>query len=483
MKREFVLNLLLLVFINLLIKPAFIFGIDLSVQNRAGEQYGVYFALLNLAYLFQILNDFGIQSFNNRHISQHPQLLPKYFPNLLAIKWLLALVYVVLTMAVAGALLGYSADALHILLVLLINQVLVQLILFLRSNLSGLGFYRLDSLLSSLDKLLMLFTCGILLWTNWFAFSLLHFALAQTAALIITVVVVFGLLRQRAEFRVKPGWASNWKAGRPAVYAMFRQSLPYALVVLLMFAYSRLDAVLLERMAGAAHADVYASAFRLLDACNMFGYLFASLLLPMFARMLKDKTPVQPLVSLSFKLIWAGSITLAAAIFFAREDLLQLMMPERATEYRFTVLGILIWTFIPLSVTHIFSTLLTAKQDLMRMNRYFLMGVLLDLGLNILLIPYWNAAGSAIAALTTQAFIAGSMVWLCMKTFEFKPTRNGLLQTFGFAGFVLLGDLWLFEETGIDWKWKFSGALMMGGVGLLLFKMVEFSALMRLKKE
>jgi O-antigen/teichoic acid export membrane protein len=111
------------------------------------------------------------------------------------------------------------------------------------------------------------------------------------------------------------------------------------------------------------------------------------------------------------------------------------------------------------------------------------MGVLLDLGLNILLIPYWNAAGSAIAALTTQAFIAGSMVWLCMKTFEFKPTRNGLLQTFGFAGFVLLGDLWLFEETGIDWKWKFSGALMMGGVGLLLFKMVEFSALMRLKKE
>jgi O-antigen/teichoic acid export membrane protein len=250
-----------------------------------------------------------------------------------------------------------------------------------------------------------------------------------------------------------------------------------------MFAYSRLDAVLLERMAGAAHADVYASAFRLLDACNMFGYLFASLLLPMFARMLKDKTPVQPLVSLSFKLIWAGSITLAAAIFFAREDLLQLMMPERATEYRFTVLGILIWTFIPLSVTHIFSTLLTAKQDLMRMNRYFLMGVLLDLGLNILLIPYWNAAGSAIAALTTQAFIAGSMVWLCMKTFEFKPTRNGLLQTFGFAGFVLLGDLWLFEETGIDWKWKFSGALMMGGVGLLLFKMVEFSALMRLKKE
>lgn len=481
LKREFVLNLLLLVFINLLIKPAFIFGIDLGVQNRAGEQYGMYFALLNLAYLFQILNDFGIQSFNNRHISQHPQLLPKYFPNLLAIKWLLALVYVTLTMAVAGAVLGYGAEALGILLVLLLNQVLVQLILFLRSNISGLGYYRLDSILSSLDKFLMLITCGILLWTNWFAFSLLHFALAQTVALAITVVVVFGLLRQRAQFAVKPGWAANWKAGRPAVLAMFRQSMPYALVVLLMFAYSRLDAVLLERIAGAAHADVYASAFRLLDACNMFGYLFASLLLPMFARMLKEKAPVRPLVSLSFKLIWAGSITLAAAIYFAREDLLRLMMPERATEYRFQVLGVLIWTFIPISVTHIFSTLLTAKEDLMRMNRFFLIGVALDLVLNLILIPRWHAVGSAVAALATQAFIAGCMVWLCVRTFEFQPSRKGLLQTFGFAGFVVLADLWLFAETGFDWIWKFVAALMAGLIGLLLFQMVGISDLKRLK--
>ncbi len=482
MKREFILNLLLLVFINVLIKPAFIFGIDLGVQNRAGEQYGVYFALLNLAYLFQILNDFGIQSFNNRHISQHPQLLPKYFPNLLAIKWLLALVYVVLTMAVAGAILGYGAEALKILLVLLINQVLVQLVLFLRSNISGLGYYRLDSLLSSLDKFLMLLTCGVFLWTDWFPFSLLHFALAQTLALVLTVLVVFGLLRRKAQFPVKPGWARNWKAGRPAVYAMFRQSMPYALVVLLMFAYSRMDAVLLERMAGASHADVYAGAFRLLDACNMFGFLFASLLLPMFARLLKDKEPVWPLTSLSFKLIWAGSITLAAAIFFAREDLLRLMMPERASEYRFQVLGVLIWTFIPLSVTHIFSTLLTAREDLMRMNRFFVVGVVIDLVLNLLLIPHWQVLGSAMAALGTQVFVAGSLVWLCVRTFSFRPSIRGWVQTLGFVVFVLMADGALFKYTDLDWEWKFIGALGLGGLGLLGFKMVDFSALMRLKK-
>lgn len=477
MKREFLLNILLLVFINLLIKPAFIFGIDLGVQNRAGEQYGLYFALLNLAYLFQILNDFGIQSFNNRHISQHPQLLPKYFPNLLAIKWLLAALYVALTMAVAAFLLGYGAEALPLLLVLLINQVLVQLILFLRSNISGLGFYRLDSLLSSLDKLLMLFTCGLLLWSDRFTFSLLNFALAQTVALVITVLAVFALLRSRAQFPVKPGWARNWRAGRPAVYSMFRQSLPYALVVLLMFAYTRLDAVLLERMAGAAHADVYASAFRLLEACNMLGYLFASLLLPMFARLLKNRESVQPLASMSFKLIWAGSVTLAAAIFFAREDLLRLMMPARANEYRFEVLGLLIWAFVPVSVTHIFSTLLTAGERMMRMNRFFIVGIALDLGLNLLLMPTWKASGSAVAALATQVFIAAAMVWLAVKEFGLKPGKRSMLQTIGFLGAILTLDGLLFELTTLAWQVKFALALLSGIFLLFLFRMAGLAAL------
>ena len=188
MNREFILNILFLVFINLLIKPFFIFGIDLSVQNRVGSEYGLYFALFNLTYIFQILNDFGIQPFNNRNISRYPQLLPKYFPNLLLLKGLLSLLYVAVTMLFAWLLAGYDTHALRLLGILALNQVLIQLILFLRSNVSGLGFYRLDSLLSSLDKLLMLLTCGVALWVEPFRqhFTIEVFAWAQTLALALT---------------------------------------------------------------------------------------------------------------------------------------------------------------------------------------------------------------------------------------------------------------------------------------------------------
>lgn len=481
MNREFLLNVAFLLLINLLVKPAFIFGVDLAVQNRTGPDYGLYFALFNLTYIFQIVNDFGLQGFNNRHISRHPHLLPKYFPNLLAIKILLSGLYLGLSLLVALSW-GYGERALGLLLILLINQVLVQLILFLRSNISGLGHYRVDSLLSSLDKFLMLGTCGALLWANPFGLrvSVETFALAQTLALVPTALIAFAVLRSKApRFRVRPSWADNWHTGLPTLVVLFRKSLPYALVVFLMYAYTRLDGVLLERMAGPGHAEVYAGAYRLLDACNMFGYLFASLLLPMFARLEMQGQSPRPLLSLSAKLIWAGSVTLAATIFFAREDLVRLMLPGRASYYRSDTLGMLIWAFVPVCIIHVFSTLLTAHERLSAMNRFFVVGIALDLVLNLLLIPHWQAFGAAVAAVTTQTFVAVWLVWLCVRSFGLKPSPAGLLCTAGFAVAVVAVDWAIFTQTEWAWWLKCSLALGTGGVSALIFNLLDWRAALR----
>ena len=94
MRREFLLNILFLVFINLLVKPFFIFGIDRTIQNRVGlEEYGIYAALFNFTFLLSIINDFGIQTFNNQHISQQKERLTTYFPNILMLKILLGFTY------------------------------------------------------------------------------------------------------------------------------------------------------------------------------------------------------------------------------------------------------------------------------------------------------------------------------------------------------------------------------------------------------
>ena len=54
--------------------------------------------------------------------------------------------------------------------------------------------------------------------------------------------------------------------------------------------YYRLDSVMVGELYsnGKAEVGIYAQAYRIMEAFNMFGYMFAGLLLPIFARMIKE---------------------------------------------------------------------------------------------------------------------------------------------------------------------------------------------------
>src|ERR1039457_471185 len=108
MQRKFLTNLGLILLLNLLIKPIFIFGIDRNVQNIVGEgDYGFYFVIFNFSFLFTIILDLGVTNFNNRNIAQNTQLLNKHFSGIVVLKFILAIFYIIITFAIA-LLLGYK---------------------------------------------------------------------------------------------------------------------------------------------------------------------------------------------------------------------------------------------------------------------------------------------------------------------------------------------------------------------------------------
>ena len=102
MQRTFIFNLALIILLNLIIKPFYIFGIDAEVQNQVGTKaYGLYFSLLNLTFLFNILLDFGIANYTSRTIAQYPNLVGSYFSKLFSIKILLFIAYIISVLTVA----------------------------------------------------------------------------------------------------------------------------------------------------------------------------------------------------------------------------------------------------------------------------------------------------------------------------------------------------------------------------------------------
>ncbi len=468
MNREFFINIIFLVSINLLIKPFFIFGIDRTVQNVVGaETYGIYFALLNFTYLMQIFNDFGINSFNNRNIARHNQLLDKYFPNIIVVKGFLGLVYLAITFGIAW-LSGYGIY-LDLLFFIAFNQLLISLIFYLRSNISGLGRYRIDSFLSALDKLLMILICSVLLWVHPFSenFKIEYFIYAQSVSLLLTALFAFGIINKHLKslsFRFNPAF----------IKLLFKESYPYALVIFLMTAYTRIDGVMIERILpdGAYEAGVYASAYRLLDASNMFAFLFAGLLLPMFSKLIKQGNSVESLLRFSFRMIWAGAITLVLATIFYSEDIM-IFLYKDATFYWGNVLMYLMISFIALSGIQIYGTLLTANGSLMKMNIIFVIGVFINVVLNYFLINLYKAEGAAIATIITQFFVLIAQVQLVNSTFNLKTRASNIFRMVAFIS-IITGVAWLINFLAIfGWLISFLTIMIFGLLLAVLFRLID----------
>ncbi|NLN73997.1 MAG: oligosaccharide flippase family protein [Bacteroidales bacterium] len=459
MKKKFLTNLILILSLNLLIKPFWILGIDRVVQNIVGaEEYGFYYAVLNLSFIFNIFLDFGLTNFNNRNIAQNHHLLNKYFSGILAMKIMLGILYAIITLAI-GFIIGYDAHQMKILYILIFNQVLISFVLYLRSNLSGLHLFKTDSLISVLDRFLMIIFCAIMIWGGFsnFQIDIKWFVYAQTLAYFITAAVAFVIVVSKASFS-----RLYWN---PKFYiVVFRQSIPFAILVLLMSFYNRIDSVMIERLlpgtTGAYQSGIYASAYRLLDASNMIAYLFSVLLLPIFARMIKQKEYVGEIVKLSISLLIIPAAIVAVACLAYRVELMQLMYPihhsESIIEYQArlaqssTIFGILMLCFVAISSTYIFGSLLTANGNLKQLNTIAASGMALNILVNLVVIPKFLAVGAAYTSLITQTTTAALQIGLAIYIFKFNFNKKYFLK-FIIFGFIAVAFVYLTKNFVENW--------------------------------
>jgi O-antigen/teichoic acid export membrane protein len=434
MQKKFIQNLALLLLLNLCIKPFWILGIDRAVQQAVGtEDYGMYFAIFNFSFLLNILLDFGITNFNNKNIAQNNHLINKHFSSILVLKLLLGVVFMVITM-LAGALIGYSRFQLGLLAFMGLNQFLAFMILYMRSNLAGLHLFKTDSIISVLDRSLMILFCSLLLWGHVIdgPFQIEWFIYTQTFSYILTTIITFFIVFRKAPFR-KLTW------NKAFFILILKKSFPFAVLVLLMTFYNRVDTVMLERILpnGATQSGIYASAYRLLDSANMISFLFAGLLLPMFARMLRHKESVEQLVKLAFTILLTPALVITIACIFYNEDMMSLLYKEHVHESA-QVFSILMGCFIATSVSYIFGTLLTANGNLFQLNMMAGSGMAFNLILNAVLIPQFMALGAAFSSLITQCITASLQVYLAQRIFKFKVNVRLITQLFIFVPMVIL---------------------------------------------
>lgn len=382
-------------------------GIDRKVQNLLpNEEYGTYFSLTGYSLLFMILLDLGLTNYNNREVAINRGFYKTNFWSIIGAKTILTVAFFSIA-AIVGLLIGFTSTDFLIFGLLALNQTLLSFNTYLRSNISAIHQFKMDGILSVVDRLFVVLSLGAIIWTSLFPMqlTLYTFILAQTAGLFLTFILSW-LANNRylgkAEFHFD----------KTKILKLLKKSLPYATIIALMTLYTRLDSVLVLKLLpnGRAEAGNYAMSYRLLDAAAIIGTLLAGQLLPLFAANFINKARLQLIIK------WSSIILIPAVLgtivcSLESDWLIKLLYPEKYSEEVGQVFSILIWCFPGMVLVNIFGTLLTAAGEVKRINQMALAACIINITGNLILIQTFGLKGVAITAVITQVFFGVMCFW------------------------------------------------------------------------
>ncbi len=431
MLRKFLSDIAFMQLVNLLIKPIWIFVIDRKVQDMLpAEVYGNYFALFNFSLIFFIVLDLGLNNFNITQVARDEKKIRVLTGGILGLKILLSFVYVVLAFVV-GSMIGYDVQEFQLLILLCVLQIITSFNQYLRSIVASLQKFKWDGVFMVLDRAIMVILCSLLIWggISGFDLSIDRFVYAQIIGVASVFVVLLLFLKNRL-IGVKLSF--NLKT----VFPLLKRSWPFALLIAFMGMYNYLDGVMLKSLVGDEEAGTYALGYRLFYALLMFAQIFSGVLLPFFSKNISNAYIINRISNYTAKLLLFIGFTVAFVSFAFSNEIIELLYPQKASVSSSESYGLLMFGFIGSALILVYGTLLTAGLQLKQMNFAALFTLILNVILNLWLIPIYGAKGAAIATVSSQLVFGLSCFFVSYRRFKFPmKTIQVLLQ---FVGLSLL---------------------------------------------
>jgi len=266
-------------------------------------------------------------------------------------------------------------------------------------------------------------------------------------------IVLSNSINQTSENQVSNGKESTEL--RPWLKGVFW----FMAMALSMSIFTRIDALMIRNLGGGYEAaGDYAKSYRLLDAALIFSTLLSSQLLPMFSQKLTKRDSNHGLLSGGFRLVFWVSSSAFLFVFLLGNDVLQELYNEDTSSYvsRFPlhlsyshwVFILLMGSFIPMSMVHVFGTYITALGKMKWLTLLSVVTMGLNLTLNYILLPIWGIAGAAASCLGSQLFFSGMCFLYILRhkhfTWTWKHVRMVFMVVVLFV--VVIISLWMYID-------------------------------------
>jgi O-antigen/teichoic acid export membrane protein len=381
------------------VKPAwFIFITAACMRLLGAEGYGVFSTALALCVLVMAVTDLGMSEYSIREVARDHSRATRFLSNFLLVRSLASIGGFVCVLGIATVL-GYDASGLIAVVFAAAYVAALGFVMYCRSFFEAFQNLRIASISIAIEKVFVIaLGSALLVATGSASWTLAGMALGMILTLAVNV-----------------RWVSRRFApividviDRAFIREHVKLSIPFGVAGMLSVVYYRIDLVMIEALRSATEAGQYAAAFRILEALSLLPVVIVSAAMyPRFAALhyRREHEAFSELMRRGAVSLVLASMTVAIVLTVWGPSLISVLDPDPTYGPSGPALQILCWTF-PLTCLNVLLYTALLAIDEQRYRAQALGGaVVLNIGLNSVLIPGHGITGAAIATIVSEVFV------------------------------------------------------------------------------
>jgi O-antigen/teichoic acid export membrane protein len=357
--------------------------------------FGTLYLAMSFSLLFSVLVEFGLNQQLVRAVARDRELAGPYLVNSLVIKLALAVV-ASLTILVLINLLGYSAEAGTVIAIYCLILAFNGISTTFTAVYQGTQHVVYAAVGSIIEKVLV---CALAITLLWMGFGVTTMAAVFVIGSAASVLWQGFCLRRVAHV--------EFKIDRLVIGKLVKSAIPFFAYWVMGSLYYRLDTILLSKLGGAAELGWYGAAYRLFDTLVFLPSIVASaILFPILAQLSVQARPaLRRAMAKGLDIILIVGMPISVGLFVLADPIIRFIYREPEFIQAVPALQWLAVGLLLLYVNSILSVTLVSLNEEHKLTLVAGLALVLNLGLNLALIPRYQHIAAASTTAATEGFI------------------------------------------------------------------------------
>ena len=377
------------IFVTLL---AFIL-VPVATRFLGAQDYGLYTLATTIGFFVGLFADLGLSTIVTREISKKPYLASAFFARVLGTKLALTIIAFILF---AGYIMiaGYDARSNQVIATFAVSSIIGSYSMAAFGVFRGVEKMQYEAMAVSLDKLISV-TIGILILLMGYDIRIFIWSFVISTSMLF-FFSYYILYKKILNFKISFQKRQN--------LVILRISIYLGISAFLSMAYNYLDIIMLSKMGGMDDIGYYSAAYRILLVTRIFPTILATAFLPQFSSRHADTKKLSMLFSEGTGYLFLIIIPLIPGAFYLADPIITFICGNDFAPGG-SALRILSLATGAQMLNIFFVPLYIALNEQRKIVHFQIVGLILNIVLNLILIPRLSFLGAAVATVATEAII------------------------------------------------------------------------------